>query len=82
MGRWTKVLLLLLFLATSLVMAVVLVLQLPVFGGAMEGERLARMQRSPQYVDGRFENACATMQVASSVNPDSRSRSSRWSPLA
>ncbi len=57
MGRWTKVLLLLLFLATSLVMAVVLVLQLPVFGGAMEGERLVRMQQSPQYVDGRFENA-------------------------
>ncbi len=56
MSLWKKVLLLLLFLAASLAMAVVLVLQLPVFGGAMQGERLARMLRSTHYVDGRFEN--------------------------
>lgn len=56
MSRWPKVLLLLLFLVVSLVAAAVLVLQLPVFGAAIEGERLQRMQHSPQYVDGRFEN--------------------------
>ncbi|MEO7939157.1 MAG: MBL fold metallo-hydrolase [Burkholderiaceae bacterium] len=56
MSRWVKVVLLLLFLALSLAMAAVLILQLPVFGGVMEGERLERMQHSPQYVGGRFEN--------------------------
>ena len=32
------------------------VFQMPVFGGRFEGARLERMQRSPQYRDGRFEN--------------------------
>jgi L-ascorbate metabolism protein UlaG (beta-lactamase superfamily) len=31
-------------------------LRSPVFGGAPTGERLARMQRSPQWQDGRFVN--------------------------
>jgi L-ascorbate metabolism protein UlaG (beta-lactamase superfamily) len=32
------------------------VLQLPVFGGRFDGARLDRMQRSPEYLSGRFEN--------------------------
>ena len=34
----------------------VAVFQLPAFGGRPDGARLARMQASPQFVDGRFEN--------------------------
>jgi hypothetical protein len=30
--------------------------QLPAFGGRFEGQRLARMQRSPEFIDGRFQN--------------------------
>ena len=56
MSRTAKVLVVLLMLAGMLVMSAVLVLQLPTFGGEMSGERLARMQRSPEYVDGRFVN--------------------------
>jgi hypothetical protein len=56
MSRIAKVLVVLLVLAAMLVMSAVLVLQLPTFGGEMTGERLARMQRSPEYVDGRFTN--------------------------
>ena len=32
------------------------VYQLPEFGGDFEGARLERMQRSPQFIDGRFRN--------------------------
>ena len=32
------------------------VLRLPAFGGTWEGARLARMQQSPQFTNGRFEN--------------------------
>ena len=35
---------------------VVAVFQLPGFGGRPVGARLARMQASPQFIDGRFEN--------------------------
>lgn len=30
--------------------------QLPAFGGRFAGERLERMQRSPEFIDGRFQN--------------------------
>ena len=56
MSRWVKVLLVVVVVVALLGLAASLVLSLPTFGGAIEGERLARMQRSPQYVDGRFEN--------------------------
>ena len=36
-------------------------LRLPVFGGTPTGERLDRMQRSPQWRDGRFRNALPTL---------------------
>ena len=36
-----------------------------VFGAAPEGERLVRMQRSPQWRDGRFHNATPTAQAGS-----------------
>ena len=39
-----------------LAVAVWLALRLPTFGGSFDGERLVRMQRSPEYVAGRFEN--------------------------
>lgn len=51
---WAKGLLL-----TVLVLAALawLVFQLPSFGGVAEGARLARMQASPQWHNGRFENS-------------------------
>jgi L-ascorbate metabolism protein UlaG (beta-lactamase superfamily) len=44
--------------ALCIVLAVTagLVFQLPAFGGRFRGERLARMQRSPAFIDGRFQN--------------------------
>jgi L-ascorbate metabolism protein UlaG (beta-lactamase superfamily) len=39
-----------------LAVAVYLVFQLPQFGGKFEGARLERMRRSPQFIDGRFQN--------------------------
>lgn len=56
MSRGFKVLLVVGVVAAFLGLSAVLVLTLPTFGGTMEGERLARMRQSPQYVDGRFEN--------------------------
>jgi L-ascorbate metabolism protein UlaG (beta-lactamase superfamily) len=32
------------------------VFQLPSFGGRFDGERLERMHRSPEFIDGRFQN--------------------------
>jgi L-ascorbate metabolism protein UlaG (beta-lactamase superfamily) len=32
------------------------VFQLPAFGGRFDGQRLERMQRSPEWIDGRFQN--------------------------
>ena len=40
--------------------AVAAYLQLPVFGAAPEGERLARIQRSPNFKDGAVRNPDAT----------------------
>ncbi len=56
MARRSKFLLVVLVLVAFLTLAVVQVLGLPTFGGVMEGERLARMRASPQYVDAKFEN--------------------------
>lgn len=42
--------------AVLLVITAWIVFQLPQFGGDFEGARLARMQRSPQWIDGRFQN--------------------------
>ena len=47
----------LLGLVLVLVVAGWLVLRLPPFGGRFEGPRLARMQSSPQWHGGRFENS-------------------------
>ncbi|HRA62015.1 MAG: MBL fold metallo-hydrolase [Rhodoferax sp.] len=57
MSRLAKFLLVLLFAAVCLGGAAVLVLQLPTLGGEIAGERLERMRRSPEYVDGRFVNS-------------------------
>ena len=46
----------LLALAAVLTMAAWLVFRLPNFAGVIEGERLARMQQSKQFINGRFEN--------------------------
>jgi L-ascorbate metabolism protein UlaG (beta-lactamase superfamily) len=32
------------------------VFQLPAFGGRFDGQRLERMQRSPEFIEGRFQN--------------------------
>ena len=42
--------------AAILAIVVIAVFRLPQFGGSFEGARLARMQRSPQFSDGRFQN--------------------------
>ena len=56
MSRLSKFLLVVAVLVAFMTLAVYLVLGLPTFGGAMEGERLHRMQQSPHYMHGRFEN--------------------------
>ncbi len=56
MSRRSKVLLVVVAMAALLGLAALQVLSLPVFGGPFDGERLARMRQSPQYVEGRFEN--------------------------
>ncbi len=39
-----------------LAMAALITFQLPQFGGKFEGARLERMRRSPQFIDGKFQN--------------------------
>ena len=46
----------LLILIALLAIAAFVVFQLPQFGGKFEGARLERMRRSPQFIDGRFQN--------------------------
>src|SRR5262245_56936801 len=53
MRRFAKVLL---GSVACLALAVYGVFQLPAFGGRFDGQRLARMQRSPEFIDGRFQN--------------------------
>jgi L-ascorbate metabolism protein UlaG (beta-lactamase superfamily) len=56
MRRLKKVLLTLVIVAAALLLATLIVFQLPQFGGRFEGARLERMRRSPSWVDGRFQN--------------------------
>lgn len=56
MTRWKKRIQGLLLVVVALGVATWLVLQLPSFGGVAQGARLARMQASPQWHNGRFEN--------------------------
>ena len=51
-----KALVVLLVLSAFIGLAIPLVFSLPSFGGDFEGARLEHMRRSPQYVNGRFEN--------------------------
>ena len=57
MSRRAQFLLVFVCLAALLGMSTVLVLQLPTFGGEIQGERLERVRGSPHYVDGQFENS-------------------------
>ena len=57
MPRSVRILRFLLLLLVVLGAGGWLALRLPGFGGEFDGERLQRMQRSPAYVQGRFENA-------------------------
>jgi hypothetical protein len=45
-------------LLTALILTVATysIFQLPSFGGSFTGERKERMQSSPQFISGRFEN--------------------------
>ncbi|MDR7307630.1 MBL fold metallo-hydrolase [Rhodoferax saidenbachensis] len=56
MTRWKKRIKGLLLVVVALGVTTWLVLQLPSFGGMAQGARLARMQTSPQWHNGRFEN--------------------------
>jgi L-ascorbate metabolism protein UlaG (beta-lactamase superfamily) len=40
-----------------LVLAGYVISQLPAFGGRFDGARLERMRRSPEFIDGRFQNS-------------------------
>jgi L-ascorbate metabolism protein UlaG (beta-lactamase superfamily) len=46
----------LLGLIAFLVLAGYGIFQLPAFGGRFDGQRLERMRRSPEFIDGRFQN--------------------------
>jgi L-ascorbate metabolism protein UlaG (beta-lactamase superfamily) len=56
MRRLRKVLKVVAIVVVVLAIAVVVVFQLPQFGGRFTGQRLERMRRSPQWKNGRFEN--------------------------
>ncbi|HSW14972.1 MAG TPA: MBL fold metallo-hydrolase [Solimonas sp.] len=56
MRRLKRFLLVLLAVSVLLGVIALAVFRLPVFGGDFDGERLQRMQASPQYRDGRFDN--------------------------
>lgn len=43
-------------LVAVITVAVYFIFQLPEFGGQFRGERLVRMHRSPEFIDGRFQN--------------------------
>ncbi|HEX6100617.1 MAG TPA: MBL fold metallo-hydrolase [Thermoanaerobaculia bacterium] len=55
-SRLKKVLVILAAIGAVLAVATWLTFQMPAFGGKFEGKRLERMQRSPQFRNGRFEN--------------------------
>jgi L-ascorbate metabolism protein UlaG (beta-lactamase superfamily) len=46
----------LLAIVLVLVVAAFAVFRLPAFGGGFDGARLERMQRSPEFIEGRFQN--------------------------
>jgi len=56
MKKLKLILKILLGLAATLAVVVYFVFQMPQFGGAMTGARLDRVQHSPEYSMGRFEN--------------------------
>lgn len=56
MRRLRKILVILAGIAAVLAVAVFIIFQLPQFGGRFEGARLERMRRSPQFIEGRFQN--------------------------
>lgn len=53
MRRLAKILV---FIVALVALAGYGVFQLPAFGGRFEGQRLERMRRSPEFIDGRFQN--------------------------
>ena len=55
-SRTVRVIRFIVVVVALLAAAVWLALRLPTFGGSFGGERLLRMQQSPEYVQGRFEN--------------------------
>ena len=57
----TVLLMSVLVLAAILLVAAKIVLSMPVFGGIPSGNRLERMENSPNYRDGRFHNIDAEM---------------------
>jgi L-ascorbate metabolism protein UlaG (beta-lactamase superfamily) len=55
-GRMIRVVRAMLGVIVALAVVAALTLQLPAFGGRVAGVRLERARRSPQFIDGRFEN--------------------------
>jgi hypothetical protein len=56
MRRLKKAFAILPVLIALIAVAVYFVFQLSEFGGKFTGERLERMNRSPEFIDGRFQN--------------------------
>lgn len=48
----------------ALVLLVIIIINLPVFGGSIKGKRLERIKKSPNYKDGVFQNLSYTPSVA------------------
>src|SRR5690554_6560912 len=63
-----RMLLSLLIVCTVLVAGVVIFIRQPPFGGRPQGQRLERIENSPNYENGRFQNLEDTPDLAEGVN--------------
>lgn len=69
MKRWLrKMLLILLIILVTLFIATGIYIQQPKFGSLPQGARLERIQSSPNYVDGKFQNLVPTPQFSEGNN--------------
>ncbi len=51
------------YVAVAILVIVIIIVNLPVFGGSFKGKRLKRMKKSPKYKDGVFQNLSYTPSV-------------------
>src|SRR5687767_12054906 len=71
MKLFRKIMMITLFVVVAVAVTVFLFMQQPSFGKLPSGERLARIERSPQYKKDHFENILPTAMMADDVSyPD------------